>query len=224
MVCGGSIPPVGFSTDMQRRNLLAALAGAAGTVGAVGSGAFTSVSADRNVRIQVASDANALLSMVPSPGSNGEFADIEDGQLTLQLDGSDSTPSGEGVPDNAVTVIEDIFRIRNQGTQEVFVFIEAFGGDNVTFFGGTTTSKNNGNRIYDAPPSGLVPNETPVMEGSSNALRTPVGAPIPVGVEVDTTSSNTPDNFSGTLTVRAKAEPPEDSPFDDSRFDPNPDG
>ena len=103
------------------------------------------------------------------------------------------------------------------------VLVEEFGGDAVTLCGGTTTAKNGAGRIYDAPPSGLVPNETPVMEGSGNALRTPVGAPIPVGIEIDTTGSNTPAGFSGTLTVRARTDPPEDSPFDDSRFDPNPD-
>jgi hypothetical protein len=207
---------------MNRRRLLAAFGTAAGASSILGTGAFTSVSADRSVSVQVAADADAFLAMVPSPGPNGEYAAVEDGQLVVQLDGSDDTPAGDGVNDDAVTRIEDIFRIRNQGTQEVFVFVDAFGGDAVTLFGGTTTAKNNGNRIYDAPPSGLVPNESPVMEGSSNALRTPVGAPIPVGIEVDTTGSNTLDDLSGSLTVHARADPPEDSPFDDSRFDPNP--
>ena len=209
---------------MQRRKLLATVGSlAAGSATAAGTGAFTSVEADRNVSVQVADDADAFLSMKPSPGPNGSYAAVEDGQLALRLDGSDDTPAGDGVNDDAVTRIEDIFRIRNQGTQEVFVFVEEFGGDAVTLFGGTTTAKNGAGRIYDAPPSGLVPNETPVMEGSGNALRTPVGAPIPVGIEIDTTGSNTPAGFSGTLTVRARTDPPEDSPFDDSRFDPNPD-
>jgi hypothetical protein len=161
--------------------------------------------------------------MVPSPTLNGAYADIESGQLVVQLNGSDNTPAGDGVNDDAVTQIKDIFRIRNQGTQEVFVFVEKLGDDAITLFGGTTTAKNNGNRIFDAPPSGLIPNETPVMEGSSNALRTPVGAPIPVGVRVDTTGSNSLNDLSGSLSIRAQTEPPEDSPFDGSRFDPDPD-
>jgi hypothetical protein len=208
---------------VRRRRVLATLGAAVGGSTVLGTGAFTGVSADRSVSVAVADDADAFLSMKPSAGPNGSYAAVEDGQLALRLDGSDGTPAGDGVNDDAVTRIEDIFRIRNQGTQEVFVFVEPFGGDAVTLFGGTTTAKNNGNRIYDAPPSGLVPNETPVMEGSGNALRTPVGAPIPVGIEVDTTGSNTPAGFSGALTVRARTDPPEDSSFDDSRFDPNPD-
>jgi hypothetical protein len=208
---------------MKRRRLLAMLGTVAGGSTIIGTGAFTSVSANRSVSIEVADDADAFLSMKPSPGPNSSYAAVKDGQLALRLDGTNGTPTGDGVNDDAVTRIEDIFRIRNQGTQEVFVFIEEFGGDAVTLFGGTTTAKNNGNRIYDAPPSGLVPNETPVMEGPRNALRTPVGAPIPVGIEVDTTGSNTSGNLSGNLTVRAHADPPEGSPFDDSRFDSNSD-
>ena len=208
---------------MNRRQLLATHGTAAGVSTIFGTSAFTSVSADRNVSIQVANDADAFVSMVPSPTLNGAYADIESGQLVVQLNGSDNTPAGDGVNDDAVTQIKDIFRIRNQGTQEVFVFVEKLGDDAITIFGGTTTAKNNGNRIYDAPPSGLITNETPVMEGSSNALRTPVGAPIPVGVRVDTTGSNSLNDLSGSLSIRAQAEPPEDSPFDDSRFDPDPD-
>lgn len=210
---------------MNRRRLLATLGMAtAGTSAVVGTGAFTSVSATRGVNVQVAEDADALLAIEPSPGPNGEYAIVENGQIAIRLDASNESLAGEGVNDNAVTRIEDVFRIRNQGTQEVFVFFEEFGGEAVTLFGGTTTAKNNGNRIYDAPPSGLVPNETPEMEGSANALRTPVGAPIPVGLEIDTTGSHTPDDLSEQFTVRAQAAPPEDSPFDGSRFDPDPDG
>ncbi len=43
------------------------------------------------------------------------------------------------------------------------------GGEAVTLFGGTTTAKSNGNRIYATPPSGLVPNETPEIEGSDKS-------------------------------------------------------
>jgi hypothetical protein len=209
---------------MKRRQLIGTLGVAATGISAVVStGAFTSVSADRSINVQVADDSDAFVSIVPSPSLNGDYAAVEDGQLAIRLGESNSVLAGDGVNNNAVTRIRDVFRIRNQGTQEVFVFIEELGGDAITLFGGTTTAKNNGNRIYDSPPSGLVPNETPQMEGSSNALRTPVGAPIPVTIEIDTTSSNSLKDLAETFTIHAQAEPPEDSPFDDSRFDPNPD-
>lgn len=209
---------------MNRRTLLVALGtAAAGTSAAVGTGAFTSVSADRSISIRVSDDPNAFLAMEPSSGPNGEYAAVENGKLALRLDKSNGTPAGDGVNDDALTRLNDVFRIRNQGTQEIFVFFEEFGGNAVTLLGGTTTAKNNGNRIYDSPPSGLVPSETPPMEGSSNALRTPVGASIPVTIEIDTTGSNSLKDLPESFTVRAESEPPEDSPFDDSRFDPNPD-
>ncbi|WP_143420678.1 hypothetical protein [Halorubrum ezzemoulense] len=209
---------------MNRRKFIAALGAATvGTSAAAGTGAFTSVSAGRSVNIEVADDSDAFVALTASNGPNGSYASTDDGELIVQLNESNDTLAGDGVNDDAVTRIHDVFRIRNQGTQQVFVFFEEFGGDAVTLLGGTTTAKNNGNRIYDSPPSGLVPSETPPMEGSSNALRTPVGAPIPVTIEIDTTGSNSLENLAENFTVRAESEPPEDSPFDDSRFDPNPD-
>jgi hypothetical protein len=207
---------------MKRRQLLVALGATAGGSSALfGTSAFTSVNAERRINVQVANDANAFLSMKPSNGPNGAYAANEDGRLVVQLDGSDDTPAGGGVNDNAVTELRDVFRIRNQSPQQIFVFFEEFGSDAVSLLGGTTTAKNNGSRIYDAPPSGLVPSERPSMEGSNNALRTPVGAPIPVSIKIDTTGSNALDDLAGNLTVRAQIDPPQDSPFAGSRFDPD---
>jgi hypothetical protein len=186
---------------------------------AVSTGAFTSVSASRDVSIAVAGDADAFLALTPSNGPNGAYASLDDGELVVRLDGSDDTPTGAGVNNDAVTRLTDVFRIENRGTQEVFVHIEPFGGDTVRFLGGTTTAKNGAGRIFDAPPSGLVPGQTPPMEGSENALRTPVGAPIPVSLVVDTTGSNTLDDLAEGFIIRAQADPPADSPFDGSRFD-----
>lgn len=209
---------------MKRRQLIGTLGVAATGISAVVStGAFSSISASRRVKIRVADDADAFVSIAPSPSPNGDYATVEDGQLSIRLDESNSALAGDGVNNNAVTRIRDVFRIRNQGTQEVFVFIEEFGGRAVTLLGGTTTAKNNGNRISDSPPSGLVPNETPKMEGSNNALRTPVGAPIPVTIEIDTTGSNSLKDLAESFTIRAESSPPENSSFDDSRFDSNPD-
>ena len=207
---------------MRRRKMLAALGSvAAGGATAVGTGAFTSVSADRDVSVAVAGDADAFLALTPSDGPNGAYASLDDGELVVRLDGSDDTPAGAGVNDDAVTRLTDVFRIENRGTQEVFVHVEPFGGDAVRLLGGTTTAKNGAGRIYDAPPSGLVPGQTPPMEGSDNALRTPVGTSIPVTLVVDTTGSNALDDLAEGLVVRAQEDPPADSPFDGSRFDPD---
>jgi hypothetical protein len=177
------------------------------------------VSANRDVSVAVAGDADAFLALTPSDGPNGAYASLDDSELIVRLDGTEGTPDGAGVNDDAVTRLTDVFRIENRGTQEVFVHVEPFGGDTVRLLGGTTTAKNGAGRIYDAPPSGLVPGETPPMEGPENALRTPVGAPIPVTLVVDTAGSNTLDGLAEGLVVRAQVDPPADSPFDGSRFD-----
>jgi hypothetical protein len=115
---------------MKRRDILTAL-GAVATAGAatVGTGAFTSVSADRGVQVSVADDASALLRLVPVPGSgNSPYVEIEDGQLTIDISDSNDDVLGDGVNADAITVFDDLFRIENQGTQTVYVWLLESGG------------------------------------------------------------------------------------------------
>lgn len=106
---------------MQRRNVLK-LIGALGGGGAIatGTGAFTSVQAERNVSVQVAGDANALLRIAPSDGPNGAYATgSDDGALSLDFTESNGNVDGEGVNQDAVSYFDEVFVIENQGTQEV---------------------------------------------------------------------------------------------------------
>jgi hypothetical protein len=113
---------------MKRRQVLAALGAVSGS-GALltGTGAFTSVSADRNIAVRVADDSNALLRLAPCPGSdNGEYVDNSNGLLTIDLSGSNSNdpPAGNGVNTEALSVFDNVFEIANQGTQDVCVDFE----------------------------------------------------------------------------------------------------
>ena len=100
---------------------------AAGSAAAVGTGAFTSVSADRGVTVEVDDDNDAYL------GLEAERDDIisddgDDGQLTLDL-GSQTTNEGtdyegEGFNKEAITEVDGVFRITNQGTDTVDLEIE----------------------------------------------------------------------------------------------------
>ena len=111
---------------MQRRKYLAAVGSlaAAGAAG-LGTGAFTSVSADRSVDVAVADDSNAFLS-ISKDVRNGaitdnadDYVDTSNGQVSLDFT---STPSGgQGINDNATTEIDDLLTIENQGTQGVYV-------------------------------------------------------------------------------------------------------
>ena len=87
---------------------------------AIGTGAFTSVTADRDVTVEVAGDADAFLALDPldNPG-NGEYAEIDDttGEFSLNLTETDA--GGSGLNPEAVTAADDVFEVRNQGTEEI---------------------------------------------------------------------------------------------------------
>jgi hypothetical protein len=105
---------------MQRRKYLAAVGSlaAAGAAG-LGTGAFTSVEANRDLEVQVSDDADALLSIKEIPGPNSEYVDTSDDGVSIDIS---SNAGGTGLNDNATTKIKDLLRIRNQGTQEVYVW------------------------------------------------------------------------------------------------------
>jgi len=106
---------------MERREILKTI-GALGGGGAVvtGTSAFTSVEAERDVSVEVAGDANALLRIAPSGGPNGAYATgADDGTLSLDFTDSNDNIDGEGINQDAVSYFDEVFVIENQGTQEV---------------------------------------------------------------------------------------------------------
>jgi hypothetical protein len=122
---------------MNRRQVLAAM-GALGGGGAVvtGTGAFTSVAADRDVSVRVADDASALLRLAAAGEGNDGYVTTDGGELGIDLTSANATDAGgEGVNANATTVIADLFEIQNQGTQEIEVevtplsFVDTDAGD-----------------------------------------------------------------------------------------------
>jgi sugar lactone lactonase YvrE len=93
--------------------------------GLLSSGAFTSVSADRNLAVSVADDTNAFLQLRPCPNSpNGEYAQSSNGMLEIDLTGDNQQVPGTGVNADATSRFDDVFQIRNQGTQPVAVWLE----------------------------------------------------------------------------------------------------
>jgi hypothetical protein len=105
---------------MNRRQVLAAI-GALGGGGAVvtGTGAFTSVEANRDVSVRVADDADALLRIDDTGNANDEYVTERGGEFGIALTGTDA--GGRGVNADATTVVADLFEIQNQGTQEIEV-------------------------------------------------------------------------------------------------------
>ena len=179
---------------MERRKfLIGAGALAAGGAAAMGSGAFTSVTADRDVEVAVAEDADAFLSLSPATDEDGDelpnaaFAEQTGDEETIEfnIDGDAEGVDGSGLNPNATTVIAEIFDIENQGTQEVGVQVTADLGDlgdgEFTIF------------------TGEEPNDD--LSDGWESLGT--GEVLSVGVEIVT---GDPADLDGTVTIEADAE------------------
>jgi len=127
---------------MERRKFVIGLGAlASGSAAAVGTGAFTSVTATRDIDVEVADDASAYLRLQGTGGANSDYVtdDGDGGTLAISLDESNSgsvSGGGEGVNPDAVTEIDDLFTVENQGTQEVTVSISKSGANSglVSFY------------------------------------------------------------------------------------------
>ena len=148
---------------MQRRKYLAAIGSlAAGGAAMMGTGAFTSVQAERNVDVAVATDENAYLSL----RATGNRAKLDNNnQLKLDLDSSDE--GANGLNADARTAFTDIFEIENQGDNDVLVAV-GLSQDNIYEDG---DSQNNAEpHLFDTPGvSGFVYDEEPAS-GTGSGL------------------------------------------------------
>lgn len=198
---------------LTRRNAVLGLTGVAAGGGAiVGTGAFTSVEAERSVTVTTAGDADAALGMEPLSTSNGdEYADIDDGTLAIKV---------PKVNLNAVTHIDDVFRVTNNGTQPVVVYFEEQGGDktaavdlgarldqgfsdgssDVTSVGGGEQPSSDGiadtgiiDISYPSSPTASRYNDIGVLLDSGQSLE--------VGVYIDTSDANLNDELSESSSV-----------------------
>ena len=186
---------------MRRRQLLLGTGTLLGASTAVGSGAFTSVSADRDVQVSVVDDASAYLRLVPVPGSdNATYVNIDGGTLSINISDSTGDVLGDGVNPNATTVFDNLFRIENQGTQTIYVWILESGGRNGSkrhaFYvgdwpatGGSGSTRaisvadyNNG--LADTRPRELQPQSDAGIDTAAVELN--VGEFVDVGLVVDT--------------------------------------
>ena len=109
---------------MQRRKYLLGLGSiAAGGAAAVGTGAFTSVEADRTVNVKVAGDAEAYLGLQQTSNPNSQdYIHKNGGEITLALASSDN--GGSGFNQRATTWIDDVLQVRNQGTQTINFWVK----------------------------------------------------------------------------------------------------
>lgn len=152
---------------MQRRKFLATVGSlAAGSAVAIGTGAFSNGQVDRGITVDVAGDANAFLGLHPL---KAQYAQVgNDGMLSLDF--TDSNVVGDsGVNDEGVFWFDAVFRIRNNGTENVQVMIDddtLDHSDRVIFYGGSSDDFD-----QNAPFAGIVPYEgfSTLLGGSPNS-------------------------------------------------------
>lgn len=187
-----------------------------GAGGVVGTGAFTSVNANRSATVRVADDATGYVGLSPSTGSNNQFARQQGGELLLEFD--DSENGGLGVGQSSNYQFNDVFTVENQGTQDVFVSLAPITGIPID---SGAEGEDIDVRFFVPGDNGPIPVENgqgpgPVGGGTgspNNALKIPSGAGRGIGLFMTTFSYDTVDGSGGntgsqTTTLDADEEQP----------------
>lgn len=112
---------------MKRRRLVVGLGVlAAGVSTTVGSGAFSSIEAERSISVSVENDRDAYLALTPTAS---DFSTMTDQSILKFEFGGDVSPpggtnrdTGSGVAPNSVYEFNNLFKIENQGPDDIVVF------------------------------------------------------------------------------------------------------
>jgi len=140
------------------------------------TGAFTSVTADRDATINVANDASALLGLDASTGPNGEYADTDtDGKLVIAINNLNKS---------ATTVMNDVFVVQNNGTQDVQV----------------TITWDDAHLAFSSADDGFT-STTPTVGASSITFDLDSGATKNISIAIQSETAN----ISETITITAEA-------------------
>lgn len=168
---------------MQRRGLLYSLGAlATGSIGAVGTGAFTSTTASRSVNVNVTMDSDAYLKLRQHPSSSerGFSNDVgAHGELMLEFNGDGNSPgSGVGLNPDSTYTFDDVFQIENAGTQTVYAYTSGFSSP--TFDSGGAPSASNAVDVslyYED-------HDTTPLDGTASEVQLDVGDVADIGVKV----------------------------------------
>jgi hypothetical protein len=104
---------------MQRRKFIAGVGSlAAGAAAVTGTGAFTSVSAERSVSLSVVGDQNAYLGIETKSGS--PYATQTNDGVELDFTGNGE---GQGLNTDAFTKFNELITVRNNGSENVALWL-----------------------------------------------------------------------------------------------------
>lgn len=186
-----------------RRKALLSLGGiVAGGGVLVGTSAFTTVQAERTVSVETAGDANAFLAIdtISDSQNSQDYASFTSSD-TLEVDIT-------GVSLEAVTVIDRVFKLTNNGTQAVVIYLEEIPGGNSQYatstdFGVLADELSNPQAQSDLqyPILGSdrvsISSSTPPDNGGYEELGVllDVGESIEIGIYIDTSDNNIGDGL-----------------------------
>lgn len=184
----------------RRKFLVGLCGGSIATALTVGSGAFSTVNADRAVSIEVASDANAYLRLTQRGAGRRSYIDGNGDTLGFDIPGPDedeyggTNPQGVGTDsvyrfgEDAASDEKGLFGVENQGTQPVEIYStqsDTSGVPSVTIFDVET-----GERLTE----------------NSRSDPLSVGDKLLCGLEIDTHGVDVRDEeYEVTLTINAEA-------------------
>lgn len=156
--------------------------------GIVGSGAFSTVNADRSVSVAVADDDDAYLSLDPSSelGRAAVFDDTLSIYIPGVIESGMSPPEGEGVNQQSQYVFTDLFEITNQGDDPIEVFSK------------TGESPNPLERLLVVGPEGEG------LDGENRSVELTPGDSKWAGILIETSTSNSPIEVEGTVVIQAE--------------------
>jgi hypothetical protein len=171
---------------MKRRTLLGSAAMTLGGASVIGTGAFTSVEAERSISVDVVGDGSAFLQLEASPncGNGGssprssDFVYQKDGTIGINLTGditdlnqeagiNGSRINGSGITKNSLWRFPNAFKIVNQGTQSVVIDFEVQeGSQEITISSPGKTQVGGEDRVFDSGDPAVV-----FYPGSNDAPR-----------------------------------------------------
>ncbi len=138
------------------------------------TGAFSGVGVSRNADVNVAGDASGYIGLHPASGPNGKYAEQDEkGRLGIELaEMATSESTGSGLNPDAVTTVNDVFTITNQGAQSTGLWLTD-DSDAVTFEVGGRSVETEANAIEIAPgetKTVSIEVDTRRVEGDQNLL------------------------------------------------------
>ena len=183
---------------MQRRKFLATVGSlAAGSAAAVGTGALSATEAERSLNVQIADDDKAYLTfdtdLGNSPDNNYKYAEIGEEEMSISFDTNNA--GGQGVNPNSENYFDDVFALKNKGTEPLKIWVELGGGLG---------------QYLDVYPIAGNSGRDDSLVGESNAFNaswaTGVGSTLRIGIMIDTTEVD-PQNdvLEGSITVHAES-------------------